>query len=91
MVPVQTLTLPRLEVMAAVLAGRVAKFVVNSSSLQKTSLHLWSDSQIVLYWIQSSKKLPSFVSHHISEMRSRTLPTMECGGTAPVKTIQLTF
>ena len=64
--PVQTLTLPRLELMAAVLAGRVTKFVVNSLSLQEIPLHLWSDSQIVLYWIQRSKKLPSFVYHRIS-------------------------
>ena len=69
-VPVQTLTLPRL---AAVLASRVSKFVVNSLSLQAHSLHLWSDSQIVLYWIQSSKKLPSFVSHHITEIKSATI------------------
>ena len=71
--PVQTLTLPRLELMAAVLASRVSKFVVNSLSLQAHSLHLWSDSQIVLYWIQSSKKLPPFVSHRITEIKSATI------------------
>ena len=67
--PLKTVSLPRLELMAAVLAPRLAKFILSSIECQCT-VHLWSDSQIVLYWINSFKKLKSFVCHHINEITS---------------------
>ena len=47
--PLKTLTLPRLELMAAVTASRVAKFVQTSLSPANKliAVHLWTDSQIV--------------------------------------------
>ena len=65
--PLKTVSLPRLELMAAVLATRLAKFILSSIKCQ-CKVHLWSDSQIVLYWINSSKKLKPFVSHRINEI-----------------------
>ena len=55
--------------MAALIAARVSKFITTSLSLQDASTHLWTDSQIVLYWIQSNKRLPTFVSHRVNEIR----------------------
>ena len=50
--PLKSLSLPRLELMAAVIASRLCSFVV--SSLEITApVCLWSDSQIVLLWIFS--------------------------------------
>ncbi|MCY3927479.1 MAG: A17 family peptidase [Acidobacteria bacterium] len=63
--PLKQLTLPRLELMGAVLAARLSNFILRSFQHTQlhTSIHLWSDSQIVLHWINSKKKLKQFVSH----------------------------
>jgi len=57
--PLKTKTLPRLELMAAVVAARLAKFIQSSLAplYKDISIHLWSDSQIVLHWLHSHKKL----------------------------------
>ena len=56
--------------MAAVLAIRLAKFIILSIQC-KCTIHLWSDSQIVLHWINSSKQLkPFIVSTRVSEIIS---------------------
>ena len=65
--PLKKITLPRLELQAAVLATRLTTFILSALKWQGT-IHLWSDSQIVLCWINSSKKLTPFVSHRIVEI-----------------------
>ena len=65
--PLKHLTLPRLELSAALLASRLANFILKSLQFQ-VKLHLWSDSQIVLHWITSTKKLQSFVSNRVEEI-----------------------
>jgi len=67
--PLKQLTLPKLELMAAVLAAKLSEFVRASLCID-CALYLWSDSQIVLYWIASQKKLKPFVDHRVSEIRS---------------------
>ena len=65
------LTLPKLELMEALVATRLTKFAVNSlgECCRDMPIHLWSDSQIVLYWISSKKQLKQqFVSHRIQEI-----------------------
>ena len=69
-------TLPRLEFMAALVATRLTRFVMDSISLQNIPIVIWSDSQIVLHWIKSQKQLPAFVRNRIAEMKSQ-LPTAE--------------
>ena len=54
--------------MAAVIAAKLAKFVVNSMRLD-APVHLWTDSQIVLFWLQSTKSLPQFISRRVSEIQ----------------------
>ena len=53
--PLKSLTLPRLQLMAAVSASRVAKFVQISLSPSNTPIpvHLWTNSQIVLHWVRN--------------------------------------
>lgn len=73
--PVKPITLPKLELMAAVIATRLAKFVMQSlylkSSESDTSVYLWSDSQITLHWIydvnHSSASKP-FVANRVAEI-----------------------
>ena len=49
---------------------------MNAIPLQDPSIFVWSDSQIVLHWVNSHKQLPAFVCHCITEMQSQ-LPTAE--------------
>ena len=67
--PLKTHTLPRLELMAAVVASQLCSFVIKS--LHTTfSICFWSDSQIVLSWIFSEKKLKPFVSNRVAEIQA---------------------
>ena len=72
--PLKQCTLPRLELMAALVAARLAKFIISSLKLQRAPTFIWTDSQIVLYWIRSSKKLPQFVSHRVAEI-NQSIPS----------------
>ena len=65
--PLKSLSLPRLELMAAVVASRLCSFVVSSLNIT-VPVCLWSDSQIVLSWIFSDKKLKAFVSNRVAEI-----------------------
>ena len=65
--PLKQITLLKLELMAAVFAARLSDFVRTSLNID-CALYLWSNSQIVLYWITSHKKLKPFVNHRVSEI-----------------------
>ena len=72
--PLKELTLPKLELMAAVVGTRLLKCILHSLLPIYTDIpfYMWSDSQIVLYWINSSKRLLQFVSHRITEIQQST-------------------
>ena len=72
--PIKEVTLPKLELMAAVIGTRLLKFMIDTMLLIHTEIpiHMWSDSQIALYWIYSSKRLPQFVSHRVAEIKQST-------------------
>ena len=66
---IKMITLPKLELMAAVMATRLVKFVRSSLHLQTDShIHMWTDSQIVLHWIYKSHKSNPFISHRVAEI-----------------------
>ena len=94
--PLKSPTLPRLELTAALTATRLVKFVIDSLELTGSPVHVWVDSQIALYWIHSSKKLPEFVAHRVSEI-NRLLPSVfwkycpSSDNTADLLTRGLTF
>ena len=67
--PQKNLTLPKLELMAAVVASRVARFIIDALNLQDTPTYFWGDSQIVLHWLESTKALPQFVSNQVKEIK----------------------
>ena len=68
--PLKELTIPRLELMAALVASRLTNFAINAIPVPNSPVFMWSDSQIVLHWIKSQKPLPMFVRNRISEMTS---------------------
>ena len=67
--PLKTLSVLKLELMAAVLAARLCLFITTSSNIT-CSVQLWTDGQIVLYWITSKRKLKPFVVNCVSEIES---------------------
>ena len=75
--PLKDTTLPRLELRAAVTATHLAKFIVSTLNFCVT-VKLWSDSQIVLHWIFSSKQLKPFVANRVKVICS-LFPTSTWG------------
>ena len=72
-VPMKSHTLPRLELMAAVVGSRLCKFVLKSLNYLIFDVTMWSDSQITLHWLFSKKKLQQFVANRVNEIH-RLLP-----------------
>ena len=68
--PVKELTLPQLELMAAVIGARLTRHLL--SALECKSATLWSDSQIVLQWLKSTKPLKRFISNRVKEIHDLT-------------------
>ena len=67
--PRKNLTLPRLELMAALVGARLCSLILSSlSHLHLQQVFMWSDSQIALHWILSEKRLPTFVTNRVQEI-----------------------
>lgn len=71
--PLKRQSIPRLELMAAVLGSRMLRTVQSQHSLPINKYFLWSDSQTVLSWIRSDQlKYKQFVAFRIGEIREHT-------------------
>ena len=73
--PIKPQTIPRLELLAAVLGSELSKYLSNTllPKYYKSQIILWSDSQIVLSWISSSKPLrQQFIRHRVQLIRDLT-------------------
>jgi len=71
-IPLKQLTLPCLELMAALIATRLTLFVIIHIPLQNVPIYIWSDSNIgnVLHWVNSSKQLLTFVRNRVNEIQT---------------------
>jgi transposase InsO family protein len=69
--PLKQLTLPQLELMAALTAARLASFVKQALERRCStlSIHMWSDSEIVLHWLNSNKILKQFIANRVEEIK----------------------
>lgn len=66
--PLKSTTIPRLELSGALLLAQLAAKVADSWSIKCETIHLWTDSMIVLGWLNShSSRLKTFVANRVSQ------------------------
>ncbi|XP_053691452.1 uncharacterized protein LOC128739970 [Sabethes cyaneus] len=71
--PLKYLTIPRLELQAAVIGARLAQFIAKGLTVKIFRSFLWSDSRNVLSWIRADhRKYSQFVATRISELLDLT-------------------
>ena len=62
------LTVPRLELVAALIGVRLMRFVSSAIGLESPRVVYWTDSMDVLYWIRRTKPLKVFVENRVREI-----------------------
>ena len=68
--PLRQMTIPRLELQAAVMAVRLAALLRQEHDVTIDSVHYWSDSRTVLQWIRSeSRRFHTFVANRVAEIQ----------------------
>ena len=73
--PLQSISIPRLELMSAVLGIRLAKSVVNALSLEARHITYWTDSTNVLWWIRGySRTFKPFIANRVGEIQMSSSP-----------------
>ncbi|GAB6024610.1 hypothetical protein CHUAL_014256 [Chamberlinius hualienensis] len=82
--PVKELSIPKLELMAALIGARLARYVKSNIRAQLQT-YMWSDSQIVISWVTSKRFLKNtFVNNRVGEIKriSQTVNWHHCPGKA---------
>lgn len=68
-----TLSIPKLELMGAVLLSKLVKKVIKTMEIKVEKTYLWTDSQITLAWIKGNpKKWNTFVANRVVEISNKT-------------------
>jgi len=74
--PLRAVSIPRLELMGAVLGYRLTRKI--TALLRLTSAHVtyWTDSMDVVHWVRSqSRQYKPFVANRVSELQSESVPS----------------
>ena len=72
--PLKQLSVPKLELEAALLGVRLLQVVRKAFDQNFRFVTFWTDSCVVLDWIQNQKKLKSFVTQRVNEISRSSAP-----------------
>ncbi|UYV78825.1 K02A2.6-like, partial [Cordylochernes scorpioides] len=71
--PLKTITIPRLELSAALLLAQLNQVILESFPFQPDKTFLWTDSQICIDWIRSdASRWKAFVLNRVSSIQNLT-------------------
>ena len=65
--PMRVMTVPKLKSQAALLASRLKREICRALTVTVDKVFMWTDSTIVLHWINSTNKHPIFIANRVSE------------------------
>lgn len=68
--PIKKISIPRLELMAALIGVRSVRFVMEQIKLPFKNMYVMTDSMCVLQWMSSKSVLSVFVKNRVNEIRS---------------------
>ena len=63
-------TIPRLELMGVLIGCRASRFVAEQLNIKNLKERIFTDSQCVIEWSKSNKRLKRFVDERVKEIRS---------------------
>nr|XP_034192204.1 uncharacterized protein LOC117609699 [Osmia lignaria] len=71
--PLKRLTIPRLELSAALLLAKLAKYIQTTLKVKINATHLWTDSQVSLIWIKSqASRWKDYVRNRVIQIQELT-------------------
>ena len=70
--PMKCLTVPKLELLAALLATRLKIDIYKALTIPLSTTFIWTDSTTVLQWLRSFDQQPIFVDNRVSEILEST-------------------
>ena len=75
-VPLKVITVPRLEMVAAVIGIRLSKFVGSNLDMLLKEHVFWSDSKNVICWLRNeSRRFKPFAANRVGEIYDSVSPT----------------
>ena len=77
--PLKTVTVPRMELTAAVVSVKLHKFITEQLDLPINKTVIWTDSTIVLQYIRNeARRFQTFVANRLSIIHDASSPYQWC-------------